>query len=331
MHHQPTTSPRQEAQPLVSFIIPYYDLPVVMLCECIDSILAAPLTAAEREIIVIDDGSATSPMNGLMHYGDDIIYLRQPNQGLGSARNKGIEVATGQYLQFVDGDDRLVPDAYAHCLDLLRNHPDADMIVFDFTDGQPAPQSYTDSAPLSGTEYLRHHNIHGMACGYIARAKTVSELRFTPGIYHEDEEFTPLLLLRAETVCVTNAQAYLYNRNPNSIITDSHIRKRLKRLNDAKEVIVRLNTIADRLPANDKQALQRRTAQLTMDYLYLTIRQTQSRHYLERKIEELRQQGLFPLPDRDYTVKYKWFRRLINSEKGITILMRVIPLLNKER
>ena len=331
MHHQSTTSPRQEAQPLVSFIIPYYDLPVVMLCECIDSILAAPLTAAEREIIVIDDGSSTSPMNGLMHYGDDIIYLRQPNQGLGSARNKGIEVATGQYLQFVDGDDRLVPDAYAHCLDLLRNHPDADMIVFDFTDGQPAPQSYTDSAPLSGTEYLRHHNIHGMACGYIARAKTVSELRFTPGIYHEDEEFTPQLLLRADSVRSTDAQAYYYRQRPQSITTDTDIRKTLQRLADMQGVISKLDRMADTLPTADRVALQRRVAQLTMDYVYNIIVQTRSRRYLNRKLEELRRQGLFPLPDRDYTQKYKWFRRLTNSSAGLSLLMNLLPMMKRER
>ena len=65
----------KESKPLVSFILTYYNLPVPMLCECIDSILALSLQPTEREIIVIDDGSDTSPMNGLMHYGDDIVYM----------------------------------------------------------------------------------------------------------------------------------------------------------------------------------------------------------------------------------------------------------------
>ena len=68
-------------KPLVSFIITYYNLPVQMLCKCIDSILALSLNSDEREIIVVDDGSEVSPMNGLMHYGDEIIYVRQKNQG----------------------------------------------------------------------------------------------------------------------------------------------------------------------------------------------------------------------------------------------------------
>jgi hypothetical protein len=178
---------------------------------------------------------------------------------------------------------------------------------------------------------MRHNNIKGTACGFLFRRSILGDLRFTLGIYHEDEEFTPQLILRAETICVTDAKAYLYRERPNSIITDQHIRKVIKRLNDQKGVICRLNTLADRLPTNDRIALQRRVAQLTMDYLYNIILQTKSRHYLDRKINELREVGLFPLPDKAYTTKYTWFRRLTNTSKGLSLLMRIIPLTKKER
>ena len=115
-----THTPHQGAQPLVTFIITYYNLPVQMLCECINSIMALSLKPEEREILIIDDGSDVSPMNGLMQYGDEIIYVRQPNGGLSAARNKGIETATGQFLQFVDADDHLITTAYDHCLDIDR-------------------------------------------------------------------------------------------------------------------------------------------------------------------------------------------------------------------
>ena len=48
-------------------------------------------------------------------------------------------------------------------------------------------------------------------------------------------------------------------------------------------------------------------------------------------MEILRKEGLFPLPDKDYTAKYTWFRRLSNSPTGISLLMRIIPLMKKER
>ena len=174
---------------------------------------------------------------------------------------------------------------------------------------------------------MRNNNIHGTAWGYLFKHSILGNLRFTPGIVHEDEEFTPQLLLRAETVCVTDAEAYYYRQRPNSIITNSHIRQKMRRLRDTRDIISRLNIMADRLPVSDKAALQRRIAQLTMDYLYNIIQQTRSRHYLNRKIEGLKKEGLFPLPNQDYTVKYTWFRKLSNSQAGRTVLLRLIPMM----
>ena len=321
-----------QALPLVTFVIAYYQLPVAMLCECIDSILALSLNGSEREIIVVDDGSANSPLAALDKYLGEIVYIRQNHQGLSQARNRGIQAATGRYLQFVDGDDYLLRLPYEHCLELVRNGK-PDVVMFDFTsstDGDAAATYNTDDLH-SGTEYLSHHNLQATACCYLFRRAILGELRFTPGIYHEDEEFTPQLLLRADSVRSTDAQAYYYRQRPQSITTDTDIRKTLQRLADMQGVIGKLDRMADTLPTADRAALQRRVAQLTMDYVYNIIVQTRSRRYLNRKLEELRRQGLFPLPDRDYTQKYKWFRRLTNSSAGLSLLMNVLPLMKRER
>ena len=316
--------------PLISFILTYYNLPVSILRECIDSVLALSLRPFEREIIVVDDGSDASPINELLAYGDDIIYIRQRHQGLSVARNTGIQMARGTYMQFVDADDRLLQVPYEQCLDIAR-YQQPDMVLFHLSNTAVVPVNIQSDEPVSGTDYMRKNNLHGSACGYIFRAAVLGELRFTPGIFHEDEEFTPQLMIRAERVFPTDARAYLYRNRKDSIQTSTGIRQRLQRLYDAKQVILRLTEMADRMPSNDRLALQRRTAQLTMDYLYNVIRQTRSRHYVERQIEQLRKHGLFPLPARNYTTKYKWFRRLSNSHFGLSILMFIIPLTRKER
>ena len=117
-------------QPLVSFIVTCYNLPVDMLCECIDSILKLNLKTAEREIIVVDDGSDVSPMNDLLKYGDDIIYVRQKNNGVSVARNTAMAMAKGQYIQLLDGDDCLLKVPYDYCLDLIRNCSDVDVRLY---------------------------------------------------------------------------------------------------------------------------------------------------------------------------------------------------------
>ena len=327
-----TTQSNTLTPPLVTFIVAYYNLPVTMLCQCLDSILALSLSNAEREIIVIDDGSDDNPLPSLGRYLDDIIYLRQRNSGLSEARNRGIQLANGQYVQFIDADDYLLRTPYEHCLDLVR-YQKSDVVMFDLTDdseASPTADFNTDDLK-SGTEYLSHHNLHASACGYLFRRAILGQLRFTPGIVHEDEEFTPQLLLRAETVASTNAQAYYYRRRPHSITTETDPRRVVRRLNDSLQVILKLNRIADTLPTSERLALSRRVAQLTMDYIYNIIVQTRSRHYLDRKLAYLRKAGLFPLPDRDYTTKYKWFRRLTNSSMGLSLLMNVLPMIDKER
>lgn len=316
--------------PLVSFIITYYNLPVSMLKECIDSLLTLTLRPFEREIIIVDDGSDASPINELLSYGDDIIYIRQRHQGLSVARNSGIQMAQGAFIQFVDADDRLLQVPYEQCLDIVR-YQQPDLVLFHLTNTPVVPVNIQCDDPVNGTDYMRKNNLHGSACGYIFRAAILGELRFTPGIYHEDEEFTPQLMLRAERVFPTDARAYLYRKRKGSILSCNSIRHRLQRLNDSRQVILRLTEMADRLPASDRLAMQRRTAQLTMDYLYNAIRLTRSRHYVERQIEQLRKHGLFPLPARNYTTKYKWFRRLSNSHVGLSILMFIIPFSRKER
>ena len=78
-------------------------------------------------------------------------------------------------------------------------------------------------------------------------------------------------------------------------------------------------------------ALQRRVAQLTMDYIYQVIVQQRSQKALNACIDELSSKGLFPLPDRDYSQKYKWFRKMTNTRLGRAILLNTLPYLKRER
>ena len=323
-------SSQNHITPLVSFILTYYNKPIAMLHQCIDSILALSLRPYEREIIIIDDGSDLSPMNELLKYGNDIIYVRQQNQGPGIARNTGLRLANGQYIQFIDGDDQLNQAAYEHCLDIVR-YQQPDMVLFDMTSHPTHGSTFNDEGPMSGSEYMRTRNIHGSACCYIFQKNIIGTLRFSSLIYREDEEFTPQLLLHAQKIIITDAKAYIYHNNSSSITHKKGKRNKVKMLSDNLQAILSLKTTMTSLSQNEQQAMQRRIDQLTMDYIYNIIILTRSRHYLDRKLAILRREGLFPLPDRNYTTKYKWFRRLTNSDFGLKLLVNILPLLKKER
>ena len=319
-----------EENPFISFIIPVYNIPTEMLCDCLDSILQLSLRKTEREIIIVDDGSKLSPLNVLGDYLDDIIYIRQKNGGLGNARNRGLQNATGQYIQFIDADDALIVNQYEHCLDIARFQK-SDMVMFEFSRKEKSQKVYTDQKLMTGRYLLRHHNIKATACGYLFKQSILGNLRFTLNVYHEDEEFTPLLILRAGSVLLTDAEAYYYRTREDSITTSKDMRNTVKRLNDFKAIIYRLYQFAAVIPGSDRMALLRRVHQLTMDYIYKVIVETRNKHYLDRQLDELRKKGLFPLADKDYTTKYKWFRRLTNTKIGLAFLMRTLPLIKRER
>lgn len=317
------TKTQAQGQPLISFIVTTYDLPAGMLRDCLDSIKALSLSKDEREILLIDDGSSEPAIGELGNYLDDIIYLRQPNRGLSAARNKGIQCCCGMYIQFVDGDDMLNTNAYEHCLDIVR-YQNPDIVHFLATDKRDTMPPQDFQGPMSGSEYMRRNNLRAAAWGYIFKKDLLLNLRFTEGILHEDEEFTPLLFLRADRLFTTEAQAYYYRQRRESIVHKKDKRWIMKRLNDTRDVLFRLQERADTLPLAEREALQRRVSQLTMDYLYNVITLTHSVEHLEKAIEPLYDRGLFPLPDKEYTTKYSLFRRMLNNQRCRRLLCRML-------
>lgn len=308
--------------PLVSFIITTYNLPIQYLKECIDSILQLSLNAKEREIILVDDGSDICPLDEMAEYLQHIIYLRQPNQGVSVARNYGIQIAKGNFIQFVDGDDYLIQTAYEHCLDIVRYHQ-PDIVTFNFANSKAKEEvPYELPTPISGTEYLNKHNLHGSACSYIFRHNIIGSLQFTPGIvYGEDEEFTPQLFLRAERIFKMETEAYYYRENPNSVTHQMDHEKITRKMDNSLEVILHLQKLLDKIPVAERQALSRRIAQLSMDYLVNNIRLKHSLIALNHAIKKLRKHGLYPLPDKEYTKKYTMFRKMISTYIGRMALL----------
>lgn len=313
------TSERQE-RPLVSFIVACYDIPVDMLRECVDSILAVALSEGEREIVLVDDGSAVDYASLVRNYGDRIVYIRQANGGLSRARNVGIERATGEYVQFVDGDDRLLVDDYDACLRELRERR-PDIVLFHLAESLK-PRRAKPVAQYSAVDYLRRHNLRSSACGYVFRRAVLGDLRFTPGILHEDVEFTPLLFLRASTVVESGRTAYYYRQRESSITHNAVAERIKKRLDDVERILTRLKGHADLLGGAEKTAFGRSVAQYTMDHLYNIIRLSSFDELLQRT-GRLRAKKLYPLPFKCYTLKYFLFAVMSGSRSGLRLMHKL--------
>lgn len=107
-----------------SIIVPVYNVERY-ISRCIDSILKQ--TIQDFELILIDDGSPDNSGNICDEYAqldNRIVVVHQENKGVSAARNKGLDIAKGKYIVFVDSDDEVTSD-YLECMD----NSDADLVI----------------------------------------------------------------------------------------------------------------------------------------------------------------------------------------------------------
>jgi glycosyltransferase involved in cell wall biosynthesis len=105
---------------LVSVVVPAYNAEK-SLRRCLESILAQ--TYRGHQVIVINDGSTDGTEEIALSFGDRIAYLRQENSGETATRNRGFELASGEFVTFLDHDDFWYPGFLQACVDFLSDHP----------------------------------------------------------------------------------------------------------------------------------------------------------------------------------------------------------------
>lgn len=113
----------------LSVIVPVYNVEAYV-GECLESICSQDFT--DLEIVCVNDGSTDGSRDVLAQWQDRdarIVVVDQPNKGLSAARNTGIALASGDYLCFVDSDDKLEPGAFKRIVEEL-SVPDTEALVF---------------------------------------------------------------------------------------------------------------------------------------------------------------------------------------------------------
>lgn len=114
--------------PLISVVVTTYNQ-AAYIEETLKSVLAQ--TYKPFEVIVVDDGSTDDTEARIASFGEQVIYIRQKNQGVAGSRNTGISNARGEYLAFLDGDDLWEPDKLSVQVDVAMRYPDSGLIAVD--------------------------------------------------------------------------------------------------------------------------------------------------------------------------------------------------------
>lgn len=237
----------------LSIIVPVYNV-ADYLAKCLDSLLAQDLPQNEYEIIVVNDGSTDNSVDIAQQYADkyaNVTLINQENQGLSGARNTGIKHAKGDYIQFVDSDDYLEENVLGRLIKQVEND-DLDVLRFnyenvndngDIINPNKDPKHFVDfsNEVVDGLTFLNQRL--GPACyavQFIIKKNLLidNNIIFKSGIYFEDTEWTPRLLLKAKRVASTSIVVYYYLVREGSITKAVNKDKQRKVLED-KILLVR--------------------------------------------------------------------------------------------
>lgn len=230
----------------ISIIIPVYNVKKY-LDECLES--ACNQRISDLEIICIDDGSTDGSLTLLENWGkkDSRIKVLSngTNRGLSYTRNRGLEYAQGKYIQFLDSDDKLLPNALENLYKLAEREK-TDCIFFGAvpiyegitlkqrTDRTDYKKTYSGvwkgselfSAIIDNNEWIAPVQFQFLNHGFLKKGN----FHFYDGILHEDELFTFQTMLLADRALCLNDKYYGYRYRENSIISSPITQERVRGL-----------------------------------------------------------------------------------------------------
>ena len=230
---QMTARVREKNSPLVSVIIPVYNV-ASYLREALDSVIHQ--TYSNLEILIIDDGSTDGSGEICEEYRSDdrVQVIHQENRGLSAARNRGLDLAAGEYIAFLDSDDAWRLDFIEKMLETIDK---ADIAVCRFEIHQLRLDStWKKIEPLAEKGfYEREEALRALADGTINvsvwnklyRSELWKGIRFPEGRNFEDLDTVFQVFSLCRNICFLDQPLYLHRRRPGSI-TNTATKKNLE-------------------------------------------------------------------------------------------------------
>lgn len=238
----------------ISVIIPVYNVEPY-LEECILSVCRQ--TYDNLEIILVDDGSTDNCGTICDNYaGIDsrIRVLHKKNGGLSDARNFGIEIATGEYITFIDSDDYVYKDYISYLYKLICKYQ-ADISICGYlrtTERQNSYQSETDEElyfdNITAMLYLLYQKkFTSSAWAKLYKLSIFKEIRFPVNKLHEDVAIMYKLFHNAMGIAYGSHRLYFYFQRSGSIVNSSFRKDKMNYIEHTSECIKYMNNISQKL------------------------------------------------------------------------------------
>ncbi len=315
----------------LSIIIPMYNVEKY-IGACLDSIQNSDLPKEEYEVIIVNDGSKDNSPTIAQEYctkHNNFRYLTQENQGQSVARNYGIKEAQGEYLWFVDSDDKIDKEIDQILIKIEElNNPDIISFYLRYVteDNQflskafPFPGEYNKL--MTGRDAVLAGYMPSSVCVFFLKRSFVNDnkLSFYPGIYHQDSEFSYRMMAHAQSVYFTEYVPYIYIRHENTVVTATSIGKIKKKQLDDITIVKSFKKLSEEFRTSDSELSK--VISLHCDNMVFGIVYSSFKNRKEWKpnginsavIAQLKEEGLYPIKGPFGSWK-KWIMsKLLNIE-----------------
>lgn len=223
---------------LISVVVPIYNVEGY-LERCVESIINQ--TYKNLEIILVDDGSpdkCPEMCDEFARLDSRIKVVHKKNGGLSDARNAGMDVASGEYISFIDSDDYVSPDFYETLYNVMISEKGdiAECSVVKFYEDDKFDE-YTDDLKVSNYDtvdglsaLIAENPFHQHVWNKLYKSDLVLDVQFAVGKLNEDEFWTYQIFGRAGKVTKVNKTMYYYFQRNSSIMGESYNLRRLDAL-----------------------------------------------------------------------------------------------------
>ncbi len=320
----------------LSVIVPLYNAELYIE-KCIVALQNQGLNNNDYEIIIVNDGSIDRSLEKariLEKKYTNILVIDQKNEGVGSARNKGLELACGNYIHFVDADDFMEPESYTALLPYAEMH-NLDLLFFKLRLLDKNLEAIRNELEIkanekiiTGKEAIANYKYHHSVCTSLIKKELIdaNHLAFSECIWGEDILFITALLIKSERVSLVNQFYYNYIRYNQNAATCRKDDVHLSRMADSYlEVSRRLQCLIDMERVEVSEAWIDVIKNNINIFVYFGIIKyviaKVSDRVLVNKLKEARKWGVYPIARIKYGINLrdKLIHRLVNN----MILIRV--------
>jgi glycosyltransferase involved in cell wall biosynthesis len=283
------------------------------------------------EIIVVDDGSKDDGPKVVQRIATghrQVRLVSQPNRGASSARNRGLELARGEYVWFVDADDKVLPDVQS--IELINQYPDAEIIAFNYirlaADGKEEKNVIYDAdKALTGLEQMKTYNLY--LWNKLFRRSVIGDVRFVDGTVNQEDMFFCLqVLVKTRYVQGVNLFGYLYDCTSSTSTTRcTSLRHYVKNYQDSVLIQGSIKRMADSIEDGQlRHQLMEIDNLCVINHFYIILR-WYGYNRLKKAIKDYGNLGLYPL-GKCGDARKNLFRRFANNKTLLLLVSRIVNL-----